>query len=505
MLDRRLPCSVVLAGICAVLAWGCSGSGSARAAPGEPLIAARQADLTAGERVQAIREATADVRAGQGDPTVHRLAMKELAWSLETPELVRAAALEAILWDSERQQDSLQLVREMLPTEPGRKPVAVLSTAAADQGWVEATPALVRSLARPLPAVALQDRSEYQALEALHPGRALDRVALEVFLDPQTDPGPAGLALDMRVREAAWDLLGRLAPDPESRGALLDAPPEGDEEGRAILADLRTLRDELGVVPSSGEELRWALRLVRGRSGELRLWWEQASAAVAPLGPEQRAALAMRHVEPVRWASQTRPEWLAAGRETLLSDLQERLRGRQLYPRTESVRGTATARAERLNAARDVLTWGDALALLVLDEALSERSVVAGLFAVADADNRDSTTEHGGMLWADAAGFHVQHFPPRGTAAPNDRRFTAPREMIDYSSAALAHFHGHVTQWRNRDYAGPSPEDLDYAARFGRTCLVITGLSRGTLNADVYFPTGAVVDLGELERPPGDS
>jgi hypothetical protein len=125
------------------------------------------------------------------------------------------------------------------------------------------------------------------------------------------------------------------------------------------------------------------------------------------------------------------------------------------------------------------------------------------LFGVADIDQRDSTTEHGGMIWSDARGFHVQHFPPRGSPAPDDRRFTAPREMIDFSGAALAHFHMHVTQWRNRDYAGPSPEDLDYAARFGRTCLVLTGIGRDALNADAYFPTGAVVDLGEVRRAPG--
>ena len=213
------------------------------------------------------------------------------------------------------------------------------------------------------------------------------------------------------------------------------------------------------------------------------------------------ATIALGHIEAVRWASLHRPEWLRASREWLLDQLAERISGRQIYSRTKSVEGLANANAERLATSRDMLGWGDALVLLVVDEAIADPGVIASLFEIADKDHDDTSSEHGGMLWADADGFHAQHFPPRGSPTPDDRRFVAPREMIDYSGAALAHFHFHITDWRNRDYAGPSPADYDYAARFGRACVVFTGLSRGLLNADVYFPTDAVVDLGEVRAP----
>ncbi|VAX35840.1 hypothetical protein MNBD_PLANCTO03-1002, partial [hydrothermal vent metagenome] len=416
------------------------------------------------------------------------------------PEMVRAAALEAVLWDEEAEEDSRDLVREMLPTEPDRGPVAVMATAIVDHGWFELTPALVRSLARPVPGVADRERAEYQALERLYPGRPLETVAFEVFLNPQTKPGPAGLRLDMRVREAAWDVLGRLAPDGGARSRLLDTALGGDDEGIVILGKLQEVRDRLGVVPERGEELRWALRLVEEREGRLSAWWEQAAGAVVQVSAEGRAGLALRHVEAVRWAGQERPAWLGMSREGLLGELAERLKGRQVYSRTKSIRGLASANRERLATARENLSWGDVLVLLVIDEALAEPGVRADLFSAAEIDHNDKTSEHGGTLWADASGFHARHFPPRGSAAPDDRRFVAPREMIDYSGAALAHFHFHVTDWRNRDYAGPSPGDLDYAARFGRVCVVFSGLGRGRLNADVYFPSGAVVDLGEIRR-----
>jgi hypothetical protein len=424
--------------------------------------------------------------------------MKEMAWALDTPELVRAAALEALLWDEAEEADSKQLVLDMLPTEPGRGCVAVMATAAAEHAWLEATPALVRSLARPVAGVGDTERSEFRALEVMYPGRDLAGVAAGVFLDPQTEAGAAGLRLDMRVREAAWDVVGRLTPEAGARSRLLDSVAGGDDEGAAILVRLREVRDAFGVVPSRGEELRWALRLTEERGDRLAAWWTQARQAVAGLGGSGREGLELRHVEPVRWAGQHRAAWLAADRGALLEELAGRLSGRQVYSRTKAIRGLADANAERLSNVRDQLGWGDALTVLVIEEALADAGVRSALLAAAEVDHDDTSTEHGGMLWADADGFHAQPFVPRGTAAPDDRRFTAPREMIDYSSAALAHFHFHVSDWRNRDYAGPSPGDLDYAARFGRACLVLSGLSRGVLDADVYFPDGVVVDLGEV-------
>lgn len=502
-LRERLFAGACIAGLLgtslAMVGGGCAGP--ATVADGDTLTASRNAGLTPGERVRAITRMKAEVAAGTTDRVAMRHAMTELAWALETPEPVRAAALEALLWDDQAEQESLELVQEMLPTEPGRQCVAVMATAIADHGWIEATPMLVRSLARPVEGVADRERAEYLALEALYPNQPIEQVAFDAFLEPKVDAGPAGLGLDMRTREAGWELVGRLAGDGDARARLLQGSAAGDDEGRALLGKLRQVYDAFGVVPRRAEEMRWAARLADEREGRLRAWWSQAQDAASRLGPAQREGLALRHLEAIRWAGQEQAEWLAASREQLLSALAQRLRGRQLYARTEAIRGTANANAERLATARDGLVWGDALVLLVIDRALADEDVRSAVFEGADKDNRDRRTEHGGTLWTDAGGFHVQPFSPRGTATPDDRRFVAPREMIDFSSAALAHFHYHVTAWRNRAYSGPSPADLDYAARFGRACAVFTGITPGVLDVDVYFPNGTVVDLGEVRKP----
>ncbi len=492
-----LWCGVWAAGI-ALAVGGCAAP--AAVASKDPLAASRQADLTPAERVAAIRRVKAEVASGRTDRVVMRHAMTEMAWALDTPEMVRAAALEALLWDEHAEAESLALVQEMLPTEPGRQCVAVMATAIADHGWTGATPMLVRSLARPVEGVADRERAEFRALEALYPDEPIERVAFDVFLEPKVDAGPAGLQLDMRTREAGWELVGRLAADGDARARLLRDSTGGDDEGRELLSKLREVHGAFGVVPSRAEEMRWAVRLVDAREDRLGAWWTQARDAVSRLGATQREGLALRHLEAVRWAGQAQAGWLGMSREDLLTELAERLRGRQLYARTEAIRGIANANAERLATVRDGLVWGDVVVLLVIDTALADDGVRAAVFDGAEKDNNDRNTEHGGTLWTDAGGFHVQPFAPRGTATPDDRRFVAPREMIDYSSAALAHFHYHVTKWRNRAYSGPSPADLDYAARFGRACVVFTGIAPGVLNADVYFPNGTVVDLGEVRR-----
>ena len=72
--------------------------------------------------------------------------------------------------------------------------------------------------------------------------------------------------------------------------------------------------------------------------------------------------------------------------------------------------------------------------------------------------------------------------------------------MIDASDRALVHWHFHVAERSNSAYAGPSLEDLDYATRQGRTCVVLTSIEKDRLNADIFMPGNLIVDLGVVEK-----
>ena len=57
------------------------------------------------------------------------------------------------------------------------------------------------------------------------------------------------------------------------------------------------------------------------------------------------------------------------------------------------------------------------------------------------------------------------------------------------------------TRMALRDQLDALWHDLAYAARYGRSCVVFTSVSGGVLNADLYFPDGVVLDLGEVREP----
>ena len=145
------------------------------------------------------------------------------------------------------------------------------------------------------------------------------------------------------------------------------------------------------------------------------------------------------------------------------------------------------------------MSWGDLLTVLVVDEALSDVGVRRALVGHADLDFKDKTTEYGGLLGFQAdAKPRVVLFPPRPGQRQGDQKFIASDDMLAASDLALAHYHFHAQKRQNGDYAGPSEGDMVYAARYGRTCLVLTSLGERELAVDLYQPDGVILDLGDF-------
>jgi hypothetical protein len=151
------------------------------------------------------------------------------------------------------------------------------------------------------------------------------------------------------------------------------------------------------------------------------------------------------------------------------------------------------------------------LAVLVVDDAILEPGVAAELFAQAIKDRADTSTEHGGLLWAgenacakvessrtEHGAFRVTLFEPRPTQRKNDRTFIAPDEMFGADARAAAHYHFHVQVAANSEYASPGRGDLEYATAHGRSCIVLTSVREGVMNVDYYQRGEVVIDLGEV-------
>lgn len=470
----------------------------ALAADQPPLTAITDAKAHTGASIKAIRRAWAAADAGEIDRVQVRELLKKAAWARSRFHEVRSAAIEELLADAPNIDDTRNMIRLMLPTETNWDIIKLLGDTAADRGWIDLSTALVRCWARPVDEPKDDQRPERAAITRLHPTRPVEDVVFGVFAgEPGLAPSARGMA-DSREREQqdAWALLRRLDLTGERTIALLAQSAATDED--PTLQVLRQAARELGVIPDSPEQVAWVTRL---RNDEHAAAWRECAAAVAPLSSEQRRGLALRHIMAVRWAAAAQPDWLARSREDLLGQLEELLEKRKKHVRASAV-SAGRRQPESLRTWRDRMCWGDALTALVAAHAAQEPGLARIILAQSETDRRDTSTEYGGVIDAGLAGtgFAARQFEPRPAQRAGDRRFIAPPEMIEQGVDALFHYHLHCTSADNSDYAGPSDDDIAYAKRQGRACLVFTCISRESLNVDYYQGDGTVIDMGTLRR-----
>jgi hypothetical protein len=485
------------------LAAGCAKDVQVRA--DDPLADIRNPRLTESRRLEAIRKAWTQAERGEVDRIAVRDELKNVAWSSGWPLKMRMEALRSLASDQtpEGVEDThVNVVKLMLPREPDHTVTAFLAEQAEAHGWADATPALIRSLSRPWPGVADAERPEYRAIAALNPGREVTGVVEEIFLSPPEEGGVFGYSPPERVRADIWDLLARIDKDGSARQRLIE---RGDASRPGPIADMKASMRELHALPATGDELLWLASLHDWRDPGHRAWWEQTAAAVSGLESGKAGLLQLRHLEPIRWASERRQEWLSATRQELLGELRRRLAGRETTKRRKGEYERWRPGPERLVDWETKLSWADCLAILAIDEAVHHPLVVSTLFAQAEMDRADKTTEYGGLLRVDTVGPQappaiVVMYPPRPGQRQGDREFVASSDMIAQGDHTLAHYHFHAQDPRNGEYAGPSPNDLAYSARYGRSCLVLTSIATDALDVDYYQPDGVVVDLGAIRK-----
>jgi hypothetical protein len=474
------------------------------------LTVVRDRSESAAKRIKAVEqireEQSAGARMGAIAP---RDVYKEIAWTVMEPAKLRAAVVDSLLNDRDEKvvADAKEMAKLMLPKEAAREVVVAICKNAGTKGWTDFIPAIVRSYSRSLPGFSEEERVERKALVDLNPGKSLEQTVFDVFMNPPKVPPTEGIDWTMRYRADAWDVLARIDPDGTTRSGFLDAVQA--VKGDVVLDGLRAAKADLRAVPITGEELTWLASLRSPQKKDNAAWWQRAAQAVAKV-PASVTELRLRHIEAVRWAASNKPELLVMSRDTLVEAVGKRLAGRTMYQRSvKEVRAPGTVTKSELFEKRvSELSWGDLLSIEVIDEAIHQPQVVSALFAQSEADRADTSTEYGGLLaWKqsaakDAAAEHavVMVYMPRSAQRVSDTQFIASDDMIVASDLALAHYHFHVQKERNAEYAGPSAGDLQYAARFGRSCLVFTSVSDGVMAVDYYQSGDVVIDLGGYLR-----
>lgn len=469
--------------------------------------------LAARNRVEAVDIARQRANADPGRTAVTQRVFKDTAWTGSEPAMVRMAAIGALLDDPNPAvvADAKEMVKLLLPKERSLAVVIYLCEVAKKRGWTDAIPALIRSYSRTVESLAWtggiqeKDRPERDAIVTLSDGRPIEEVVFGVFLKPPAVQDSLGADWESRFRADAWDLLARLDKDASQRRRMIESSSDG--EGVEVVQQVRQCMRDLRAMPLTGDELRWVARLLDPKKPANAEWWSQATAAISGLPTD--VTLALRHAEPIRWASIKHQDWLGASKDELLNTLRSRMEGRRFYQReAEQARHRVK---ERLDQWAPTLSWADVLTLLIADEVVHEPAILRAVAGQAELDRKDLTTEYGGAIMRKNIGLGTvareewvaMLFPPRPGQRQGDERFVASDDMLNASDLALLHYHMHVQKERNEAYAGPSPGDMIYAARFGRSCVVFTAVGKdGRMNIDFYQPDGVAVDLGEVSPPP---
>lgn len=450
---------------------------------------------TARQKTSIMTQLPALIEAGQVQQAAAVERLKTIAWAREMPSVLRENAMVALIGDEALldEAESIAFLRELLPTEGDERVTEFAAGQAALRGWKELTPAIVRRYAAPSASISDERRPERAALEVLNPDQPVEETVFDVFRVSDEADGTG------RLRRDAWNLLSRLDASGDIRVRLLGELAAGPARStsdptldalRAALLDLRT-------IPLTGEELEWLVQL---HAREHRPWWDQTQSIVRTLDPDQLRGLRIRHMEPLRWAGEYRRDWTRSTKAALLEVLANEIDGKETFRRK-----SAPGAKETLEAWDDRLTFGDAVALMAVSEAIREPRVIEAFFEQAEEDMADTSTEYGGVLRLASSRtsrgmFTAVSYPPRPSIREGDTSFVASRELLEESTTALAHYHFHAQRVRNTQFAGPSTGDLNYASLYGRTCLVVTSVAEGVMNVDAYFPSGAVIDLGVINQ-----
>lgn len=429
---------------------------------------------------------------------------RAMALTDETPgDAARLAALHRMIWVDgftpdiremalarlERDDlDNLKVtIRQRMPQLDAWLWLVRLSEIIADRGWTDLAPALISSWARP--TIYERDdakRPEYLALVRLFGRERVPDVIMETLIE-SNEVAQQGL------RTRCWTLLNRLGYQERLAALLVDADiPEND----LMLRDLRDAARDLGVVPRNREEILWVRKL---REPGHQAFWEQAKKAVANLPPARRLELELRDLAIVVSASVHEPELLALSKDELYRRVETHLNSTTKHIASRSFDGWSGEFNQRLFEHRDDLTWGDLAAMLIAVRAMQVPAVRDHLFDYAQRDHDDNTSEYGGIIALDAQNrFEILEFPPQ--FRNGDIRFHASQAMFDAGYTAIFHFHFHVQEYENSQYAGPGMGDLQYADTTRANCLVFTYVSRSKLNVDYYRHSRLIVDLGEIEK-----
>ena len=439
-------------------------------------------------------------------PVVQVAAMEVLD---QTPTPQYISALKRMMWqpgfaESTRLEAFVRLVKL---DEPGLKEILRLQLPKlmalawrqklceliVEHQWVDMTPTLVRAWSVPMAAWIEhdKDRPERIAIEQLNGKEKLTDLLVKMLVD--SNP-----ITEANLRLRCWEMLQKLGERERLVQLLADASVKPDDR---LLDNLRSCAGELGIVPTTKEEILWLQALLETKN---MVFWGQAKEATMQLPQEVRVKLEIRELPVAVAVSKLKPELLKLTPLQLYQIVEERRQAKGSRIVSPSFEGYGGDHTENLYEMRNKLSWGDLASMVIAMEMFDSASLRQQMFDLADRDMADRDTEFGGVIRIGAAGKpEILEMTPR--VRGNDLRYESSQKMFDNAYTGLFHFHLHCQSYDNMQYAGPHLGDFAYADSTRANCLVFSFVSRKELNVDFYRHGPMVVDLGCISRPKKDA
>jgi hypothetical protein len=348
-------------------------------------------------------------------------------------------------------------------------------------------PTLIRAWANPATGFESRERPERLALAAIVGDGEVSATLLKTMRE--ADP-----VTSANLRTRCWELLMKSGDSARLRALLADpATVKGD----AMLSDLARVANDLGVLPTTREEVLWARKLCEPSRAA---FFDDARSALAAMPAARRESVEIRSLPVAVGAKRLRPGILSADDAALAAEIESRTKGRRRA--SPDFTGFGEGFTENLYQQRERATWSDLAAMVMAIDLLEDPALRRHLFEQADRDREDRTTEYGGVVNLDAKGRgELLEFPPR--AKQGDLRYESPQALFDALYTGLFHYHNHAQSYEGSQYAGPHTGDFAFADSTRCNGLVFTFLSADLIGVDFYRYDRFVVDLGAVERPEG--
>ena len=419
-------------------------------------------------------------------PVVQVAAMEVLD---QTPTPQYISALKRMMW----QAGLKEILRLQLPKLMALAWRQKLCELIVEHQWVDMTPTLVRAWSVPMAAWIEhdKDRPERIAIEQLNGKEKLTDLLVKMLVD--SNP-----ITEANLRLRCWEMLQKLGERERLVQLLADASVKPDDR---LLDNLRSCAGELGIVPTTKEEILWLQALLETKN---MVFWGQAKEATMQLPQEVRVKLEIRELPVAVAVSKLKPELLKLTPLQLYQIVEERRQAKGSRIVSPSFEGYGGDHTENLYEMRNKLSWGDLASMVIAMEMFDSASLRQQMFDLADRDMADRDTEFGGVIRIGAAGKpEILEMTPR--VRGNDLRYESSQKMFDNAYTGLFHFHLHCQSYDNMQYAGPHLGDFAYADSTRANCLVFSFVSRKELNVDFYRHGPMVVDLGCISRPKKDA